>query len=530
MDKDSEVTSDKYGEQVEGFENIAGGAIKLNAVTSEVDMNPGILDEDPEARKRLYQAGKEFNETYNKNVDYMIEGWHRPEVAKKEALILEKEIVKEKDPEMKNLLIARHGYLEKEAHPLNTLKENFNKAGLKGFITGAVIKTAMSTPQGRAIVIGVIGIKVGYDIYQESRKPKIAITSKQANDIKKIAPEFYKDAEKSFVISKKSDVSNSALVGAAEYYYKNNKTPDGKAGDAVGFLMGAEAGGGFVTTVLNNRPSVYIMKENTSLVAANINKGEQLFLEYKPNMFPVVYKPGSTLPVLYDNSKLFSAPVANNSIFTYTPLLITGGVNKIGQVQNISIPKNTINNVDLLKAFKNTEDKKNYYYSKLTTTMDIAGVKFKFPSIEYALNERAAEELQKNQLTMPIEMQEHIFGEIKYLRNGTIKATGGHAVSDQVKISDITNIQYNNVFQAKVEIYDPVTNQYILKSNNNGLSTFFPVYWTRERILIEAESAFGNKAPHSNPNMLNKGFYEGKTKSGVKVDIGRKTLYPQERQ
>ena len=186
--------------------------------------------------------------------------------------------------------------------------------------------------------------------------------------------------------------------------------------------------------------------------------------------------------------------------------------------------------MDLLKAFKRVEDKKNYYYSKLTTTMEIEGVKFRFPSIEYALNERATEELQKNPLTMPIEMQEHIFGEIKHLRNGTIRATGGHAVSDQVKISDITNIQYNNVFQAKVEIYDPDTNQYILKSNNNGLSTFFPVYWTRERILIEAESAFGNRVSHSNPNMLNKGFYEGKTKSGVKVDIGRKTLYPQERQ
>lgn len=125
-------------------------------------------------------------------------------------------------------------------------------------------------------------------------------------------------------------------------------------------------------------------------------------------------------------------------------------------------------------------------------------------------------------MTMLIEMQEHIFGEIKHLRNGTIKTTGEYAVSAQVKISDITNIQYNNVFQAKVEIYNPVTNQYILKSNNNGLSTFFPVYWTRERILIEAESAFGNRVPHSNPNMLNKGFYEGKTKSGVKVDIGEK--------
>ena len=206
------------------------------------------------------------------------------------------------------------------------------------------------------------------------------------------------------------------------------------------------------------------------------------------------------------------------------------GDGAVSQVQSTLIPKANVNNMDLLKAFKRVEDKKNYYYSKLTTTMETEGVKFRFPSIEYALNERAAEELQKNPLTMPIEMQKHIFGEIKHLRNGTIKATGGHAVSDQVKISDITNIQYNNVFQAKVEIYDPVTNQYILKSNNNGLSTLFPPYWTRERVLIEAESAFGNKVPHSNPNMLNKGFDEGKTKSGVKVDIGRKTLYPQERQ
>ena len=187
--------------------------------------------------------------------------------------------------------------------------------------------------------------------------------------------------------------------------------------------------------------------------------------------------------------------------------------------------------MDLLKAFKRVEDKKNYYYSKLTTTMEVAGVKFRFfPSIEYALNERATEELQKNPLTMPIEMQEHIFGEIKHLRNGTIRATGGHAVSDQVKISNITNIQYNNVFQAKVEIYDPVTNQYILKSNNNGLSIFFLPYWTKDRVLIEAESAFKNKKTHSDINRLSQGYDEGKTKSGIKGDIGRKTLFPQENQ
>ena len=70
----------------------------------------------------------------------------------------------------------------------------------------------------------------------------------------------------------------------------------------------------------------------------------------------------------------------------------------------------------------------------------------------------------------------------------------------------------------------------ILKSNNNGLSTFFPPYWTKDRILIEAESAFRNKVPHSDNLQFQNGYDEGKTKSGVKVDIGRKNLYPQRNQ
>ena len=260
---------------------------------------------------------------------------------------------------------------------------------------------------------------------------------------------------------------------------------------------------------------------------------QQGALPYYSNTYtnlPAVTNVGNTSLALYNNQNGLFAPVGTNVIPAMTPLLITDGANKVSQVQSILIPKANVNNMDLLKAFKRVEDKKNYYYSKLTTTMEIEGVKFRFPSIEYALNERATEELQKNPLTMPIEMQEHIFGEIKHLRNGTIKATGGHAVSDQVKISDISNIQYNNVFQAKVEIYDPDTNQYILKSNNNGLSTFFPPYWTKDRVLIEAESAFRNKVPHSDNLQFQNGYDEGKTKSGVKVDIGRKNLYPQRNQ
>ena len=319
---------------------------------------------------------------------------------------------------------------------------------------------------------------------------------------------------------------NKVIFEDIKNFYDGTKTLDEKIsesdGKLYGSLIGSTSGVLLTSYAINNLPEALdTLKGNNNSVIPTVS-----------------YKTGNTIS--YDKSKFLPVPVTNNGTLTVPPLtangalatvpLLTDGANKVGQVQNISIPKNTINNIDLLKALKNTEDKKNYYYSKLTTTMDIAGVKFKFPSIEYALNERAAEELQKNSLTMPIEMQEHIFGEIKHLRNGSIRATGGHAVSDQVKISDITNIQYNNVFQAKVEIYDPVTNQFILKSNNNGISTLFPPYWTRERVLIEAESAFKNKKTHSDINRLNQGYDEGKTKSGTKVDIGRKTLFPQENQ
>ncbi|BET15762.1 hemagglutinin repeat-containing protein [Fusobacterium vincentii] len=269
MDKDSEVTSDKYGEQVEGFENIAGGAIKLNTVTSEVDMNPGILDEDPEARKRLYQAGKEFNETYNKNVDYMIEGWHRPEVAKREALILEKEIVKEKDPVMKNLLIARHGYLEREAHPLNSMGKSLFKGGVKGFVTTITIRLASKTAVGKVATLVVIGGKIIADGINGAREvPKIPITSKQVNNIKRVAPEFYKSAEGLFTIKEKSNTSNTSLLRMAEDYYKNSQTADERVANDVGYVVGGYA----ASKGMNIAESKYNSYKAASSVTSDANK------------------------------------------------------------------------------------------------------------------------------------------------------------------------------------------------------------------------------------------------------------------
>ncbi|MEX6495421.1 hypothetical protein [Fusobacterium animalis] len=107
-------------------------------------------------QKKAKKALDKFKKDYNRKVDYMIEGWHRAEYAKKELPILKEKIDKEKDPKMRNLLIARYGYLEKEAYPFDTFMKELNKGTAKDFITGVVIKAAMNIPQGRGITLGII--------------------------------------------------------------------------------------------------------------------------------------------------------------------------------------------------------------------------------------------------------------------------------------------------------------------------------------------------------------------------------------
>jgi len=241
MDKDSEVTSDQIGEQVEGVKNIIGSGMEFSTQISEMNDNPDIIYKDPEgATKKATTALDKLKKDYNREVDYMIEGWHRPEYAKKEMLVLEEKIAKEKNLEIKKLLTARYNYLEEEAHPIRSIKKGFVSGSKEGSADAITLYAASKIPLiGKYVTFGtVIYGGVTGAINASKEEPKIAITFKQANDIKRIAPEFYKDAESSFIIGNKSDVSNSVLIGAAEYYYKNNKTPDKRLGNSTGYLAG----------------------------------------------------------------------------------------------------------------------------------------------------------------------------------------------------------------------------------------------------------------------------------------------------
>ena len=124
-------------------------------------------------------------------------------------------------------------------------------------------------------------------------------------------------------------MSNSALIGAAENYYKNNKTPDGKTGDIVGFLAGAKVGGDFAGKAIN-RPVTYIYESpNPSLVPVNgATNGEQLFLEYKAmNNLPATN--GTLAPSLTTSGALATVP------------LLTDGANKVSQVAS-KLPYNPV--------------------------------------------------------------------------------------------------------------------------------------------------------------------------------------------
>ena len=261
--------------------------MEFSTQISEMNDNPDIIYKDSEGtKKKATTALDKFNKDYDKNVDYMIEGWHRPEYAEKEMLALEEKIAKEKNSEMKNLLTARYNYLEQEAHPIRSIKEGFVSGFKEGSADAITLYAASKIPViGKYVTFGtVIYGGVTGAINASKEEPKIAITFKQANDIKRIAPEFYKDAESSFIIGNKSDVSNSVLIGAAEYYYKNNKTPDKRLGNSTGYLAGGFVAYKGISIAESKYNSLKTSTPDSSLVSDNkAIKGEQLLLENKVN-------------------------------------------------------------------------------------------------------------------------------------------------------------------------------------------------------------------------------------------------------
>jgi hypothetical protein len=85
------------------------------------------------------------------------------------------------------------------------------------------------------------------------------------------------------------------------------------------------------------------------------------------------------------------------------------------------------------------------------------------------------------------------------------------------------------VYSAKIEVANPADpadpanpGQFLPKTNNGGVSTMFPDSWTADRIKVEVDGAFQNKAVVGNKST-------GTTPSGVRVEgymSPKTTVYP----
>lgn len=130
---------------------------------------------------------------------------------------------------------------------------------------------------------------------------------------------------------------------------------------------------------------------------------------------------------------------------------------------------------------------------------------------------------QASKITAPIDFDGHIIrAEVK--SNGNV--VGGHStVTGDVRVIPGTESMPNaqGVYSARIEVADPANpGRYLPKTNNGGVSTMFPKSWTADRIKVEVDAAFQNRAVAGNK-------WTGTTPSGVRVEgylSPKTTVYP----
>ena len=90
--------------------------------------------------------------------------------------------------------------------------------------------------------MGAVVTTTVYNYYQSQNIPKIPVTKNQINNMKVLAPEFYKDNENRFEIKKQAELLDSDLLMMERDYYLYTKTPDEAMGHDVTFVYGAKKG------------------------------------------------------------------------------------------------------------------------------------------------------------------------------------------------------------------------------------------------------------------------------------------------
>jgi hypothetical protein len=126
------------------------------------------------------------------------------------------------------------------------------------------------------------------------------------------------------------------------------------------------------------------------------------------------------------------------------------------------------------------------------------------------------------------EYEKIIYRIMQHSKNGSLsrRNVSGIHIYDSKKIKILRLVERENqkgVFSAEIEVLNERTNKWIKKES---VTTFFPVNWNLQKLIIECYYAYKNKVKTSETE------YIGKTLSGIKVCFNYnnsgifKTLYP----
>lgn len=107
---------------------------------------------------------------------------------------------------------------------------------------------------------------------------------------------------------------------------------------------------------------------------------------------------------------------------------------------------------------------------------------------------------------------------LTHRKNKMTVIAGGHSALGNIRVDRVIHKYRNGVYIAQVSVLDPVTEQYIAKSNNNGETVMFPEYWTADRIKVEINSAYYNQIEILNKARKAEGMWMGVSTSGVKIE------------
>ena len=140
MDKDSEVTSDKYTDYLEADLKKAGTYVKYSLISGYHDFGLWFLS--PENRKKHYAESDKIQENFKNDLKAinkeLEEALAKEERAKKHLPIIEMELSRAKNPYVKRALKSYGKYLEKQSNTDNTFVFNAYKGAGIGLAQGTI--------------------------------------------------------------------------------------------------------------------------------------------------------------------------------------------------------------------------------------------------------------------------------------------------------------------------------------------------------------------------------------------------------